>query len=198
MRVLAALLLTLACSSSGGTTPAPDTDGGVAGLEDLNGGSCGVVVANPPDEGANHLAICAPTTYQSKPPSSGNHYPVWPLFRVYDKPVPWGFLVHGLEHGAVVIVYNCPSGCPDQVAAVKALVEATPSKPGCSRPPVIVAPDPTLDVPIAASAWRYTLRAQCFDHDRFAAFIARRANHGRESIDSDCGAADREMTGWCP
>jgi hypothetical protein len=63
---------------------------------------------------------------------------------------------------------------------------------------VIVSPDPTLDVPFAASAWGYTLRAQCFDRARFADFIQRHANQGPENITGDCGALDREATGWCP
>jgi hypothetical protein len=198
MRLLAAaIVLTLACHDNGGTGASTDDGGAPASLADLQGGSCDVQVAAPADEGAAHIDTCSPATYHSKPPSSGNHYPVWPLFRVYDQPVPWGFLVHGLEHGAVVIVYNCPAGCADQVAALKGMIESMPTKPGCSRPPIIVAPDPTLDVPFAASAWGFTLRAQCFDRDRFAAFVERRVNHGRENIPNDCGSLDREAAGWC-
>jgi hypothetical protein len=195
MRRLAVVLLALSCNSNG---PATGLDGDVTVLRDLVGGSCDVQVAAPPNEGASHAERCAPIQYASKPPSSGLHYPIWPVFRVYDKPVPWGYLVHGLEHGAIVIVYNCPDGCPDQVDAAKALVAATPPKAGCSRAPVILAPDPTLDVPFAASAWGYTLRAKCFDRDRFAAFIQRRANMGPENFPTDCGSIDLEATGWCP
>jgi hypothetical protein len=195
MRRFAVLaVLALACSDSGGGSAA--TDAGI--LPDLGGGSCSVEEAAQPNEGAAHTGQCAPVTYRSKPPSSGTHYPIWPVFRVYDKPVPWGYLVHGLEHGAVVIVYNCPDGCPDQVQAAKDLVAATPTKSGCSRPPVIMAPDPTLDVPFAASAWGYTLRAQCFDRDRFASFIQRHANMGPENFPTDCGSLDAEAAGWCP
>ena len=177
----------------------PDLAGAnVTGLGDLVGGPCAVEVAMPRDEGANHVTTCAPVSYASKPPASGNHYPVWPVFRVYDQPVPWGFLVHGLEHGAVVIAYHCADGCPDQLAALKAMVAALPPKEGCPRPPVIVTPDPTLDVPFAASAWDYTVRARCFDRDRFTAFVQRRMNHGPEYFPTDCGSVDLEKTGWCP
>ena len=54
----------------------------------------------PADEGASHIATCAPVRYLSQPPSSGTHYPSWAVFRVYDKPVPWGFLA-GLGGAAV-------------------------------------------------------------------------------------------------
>jgi len=188
-------LCALACGDHGGTGNA-DADVGI--ISDLAGGSCAVEVATPPNEGAAHAERCAPVQYASKPPSSGTHYPIWPVFRAYDKPVPWGYLVHALEHGAVVIVHNCPDGCPDQVAAAKELVAATPPKSGCSRAPVILTPDPTLDVPFAASAWGYTLRAKCFDRERFAAFIQRRANQGPENFATDCGSIDLEATGWCP
>jgi hypothetical protein len=196
-RLLPIGLLALACHNEpGGSAGSADAD--VGPLSDLAGGSCSVEVAAPPLEGASHTEQCGPVHYASKPPSSGTHYPIWPVFRVYDKPVPWGYLVHGLEHGAVVIAYNCADGCPDQVAAAKELVAATPPKPGCSRAPVIMTPDPTLDVPFAASAWGFTLRARCFDRDRFAAFIQRRANQGPEKIPTDCGSLDAEAAGWCP
>lgn len=194
MRLPVVALLALACHHESGSVP----DADITLVSDLNGGSCAVEVATPPNEGAAHSERCAPIQYGSKPPSSGTHYPIWPVFRAYDKPIPWGYLVHALEHGAVVIVYNCSDGCPDQVAAAKELVAATPSKAGCSRPPVILAPDPTLDVPWAASAWGYTLRAKCFDRERFAGFVQRRANMAPENIPTDCGAIDLEATGWCP
>src|SRR4051794_24902350 len=97
--LLALLPLALSCDSGGAP---PDDGAGLADLADLVGGGCGVEIAMPPDEGADHLPLCSQTHYASQPPSSGAHYPYWPLFRVYQQPVPWGFLVHGLEHGAVV------------------------------------------------------------------------------------------------
>jgi hypothetical protein len=192
------LLLTLAACDRElpGTGTQPPAD--VATVSDLAGGGCSIEVATPPDEGAAHAELCTPLSWGSNPPSSGRHYPYWPAFRVYSQPVPWGFLVHGLEHGAVVIAHNCPGGCADQVAALEAMVAGLPTKPSCSRPPVIVTPDPTLDVPFAASAWGYTLRARCFDAERFQKFVERRANHGREYSASDCGTVDLESRGWCP
>ncbi len=168
-----------------------------ATIDDLAGGSCQVEVALPPDEGAVHVSTCAPVTYGSHPPSSGPHYGSWPVFRVYDQPVPWGYLVHGLEHGAVVVAYNCPDGCPAVVDQLKALYAAVPPRESCSRPPLIITPDPSLDVPFAASGWGATLRARCFDRDRFDAFIDSRRDRGPEYFPEDCGAVDLEARGWC-
>jgi hypothetical protein len=160
-------------------------------------GACSAELAMPPIEGAAHVPDCAPVSYQSSPPSSGTHYNDWAVFRVYSQPVPWGFLVHALEHGAVAFVYNCPDGCPDDVTAAQAFVAELPPKEGCSRPPAILAPDPTLDVRFAASAWGYTLRASCFDRPSFAAFFSAHVNHGPEYFPTDCGAVDLEARGWC-
>jgi hypothetical protein len=160
--------------------------------------TCSVELASPPDEGANHVGECAPISPMSNPPASGNHYPIWPVFRVYSKPVPWGFLIHGLEHGAVVIAYNCPQGCADEVANATLMIQAWPPKEACSRPPIIMVPDPSLGVRWAASAWDHTLRASCFNREAMATFIQTRANMGPEYSPNDCGTVDREATGWCP
>ncbi|MBC8133072.1 MAG: DUF3105 domain-containing protein, partial [Deltaproteobacteria bacterium] len=66
-------------------------------------GPCAVRTATFPLLGAAHVAACSTLTVPSLPPTSGSHYPSWPVFRAYDKPVPWGFLLHGMEHGVVVI-----------------------------------------------------------------------------------------------
>jgi hypothetical protein len=176
-------------------------DQGEAGAAPGDGGeTCSVILAAPPDEGANHVAECAPITPASNPPASGNHYPVWPVFRVYTRPVPWGFLIHGMEHGAVVVAYNCPNGCADEVAKATKLVQAWPPKDGCARPPIIMVPDPGLDGGIrwAAAAWDHTLRATCFNREAIARFISEHSNMGPEFFPTDCGTLDREETGWCP
>ena len=130
------------------------------------------------------------------PPSSGNHYDTWPVFKTYDQPVPWGFLVHGLEHGALVVVYNCPCGCPDDVATAQAAINALLPDAKCGSPPrIVLAPDPTLDVRWGVSAWQWTLRADTFDPGAFQAFADAHYDHGEESI---CGGrTDASAIGWC-
>jgi hypothetical protein len=145
-----------------------------------------------------HLPACAPVSYPTRPPSSGAHYPSAPQFKVYRSPVPWGFLVHALEHGAVVIAHNCGEGCEDELADAEEMIAAWPAKQACPRPPIILVPDPTSPDRFAAAAWGHTLRATCFDRQKFAQFIAERANRAPESAANDCGELDLERTGWCP
>ena len=153
--------------------PARSDSGGDGGAQ------CQVERLMPPYEGAGHVTAVwrRPATTASRRPS-GTHYPTWPVFRAYDQPVPWGFLVHAMEHGAVVIAYNCPEGCAADVQAAKEVMAAAPAKPSCPRAPVILTPDPTLDVRFAAAAWGHVLRASCFDRQAFGDFIAERAGQG--------------------
>ena len=160
-------------------------------------------IASHPDQGANHTVVCDAVTYGSRPPSSGTHYPVWPAYKTYPAPIPWGFLVHGLEHGGLVVVYNCPAGCASEVAAAQAWIDALPlesSAEACAGDPprVILAPDPTLDVRWAASAWTWTLRACAFDPTMFQTFFDAHYGHGLEAVCRSAFDADQSATGWCP
>jgi hypothetical protein len=156
-----------------------------------------------PSEGAQHIVVCDPVSYGSKPPSSGRHYGVWPAYKTYAAPVPWGFLVHGLEHGGIVVAYNCPGGCADEVAAAQAWIDALPvdseaSNCAGAKARIVLTPDPTLDVRWAASAWTWTLRSCTFDPVMFRAFFDAHYNQGGEMICPSTGDADQSATGWCP
>lgn len=45
--------------------------------------------------------------YNSNPPTSGPHDVVWTKAGIYDQPQGDGHLVHSLEHGYVILNYNC-------------------------------------------------------------------------------------------
>jgi hypothetical protein len=169
--------LVLACSAP--------VDSHGSGGADVAGGACNVVPKAVTGLSALHVAVCSPLDYPDNPPAGGNHYPVWAAFQSYSFAVPRGFWVHDLEHGAVVYSYNCADGCPDEVAAVQAMIDALPSDPLCDGDPVrrvVMTPDPLLDVRWGASAWGYTLRADCVDHDRFEQFYLNHFGSGPEKL----------------
>src|SRR4029434_4507222 len=62
----------------------------------------------PTEEHVPHVPLCSPVNYPTHPPTSGRHYRDWAQYKTYSIPVPHGFTVHNLEHGAIVISYNCP------------------------------------------------------------------------------------------
>ena len=188
----------MTCVSPFGPFP-PNAGGRSPDCPDVSGAPLGIAVH--PLEGGTHITACSPTCYRTMPPSSGNHYPIWPAYKTYASPVPWGFLVHGLEHGAVVVVYNCPCGCPDEVAAAQAWIDALPDDQVCgTRPRMVLAPDPTLDVRWAASAWQdqvggWTLRSATFDQAVFNQFFV---DHYGQAPELICGSgADGSQSNWC-
>jgi hypothetical protein len=169
----------------GGEDTSPDS-GAEGGEPGDSGGPCAVNVEEHAVTMFSHVAECTPLTFESNPPSSGNHFLYWAALGVYEFPLPRGYWVHNLEHGTVVVSYNCPDGCADDVAAAKGWLTGLPIDETCTAqgvtiPRVILTPDPKLDVAWAASAWGFTLRANCFDSAAFSAFYDAHVDHGREA-----------------
>jgi len=158
--------------------------GGGAGADQ----GCTVDVASHDLDDPIHVTECSHIDYSTNPPSSGMHYPVWAAYQTYDFPVPRGYWVHGLEHGAVVITYNCPDGCPDEVAQVESIIGSLPNDAQCVAEgidhQVVITPDPLLDTRWAMSAWGHTLRANCVNEAAFKEFHQSHVAHGPEAI---CG-----------
>lgn len=59
------------------------------------------------DLGRGHVPANEKVEYNSNPPTSGKHYEEWIRSGVYDKSQEDGYLVHSLEHGYVIMSYNC-------------------------------------------------------------------------------------------
>jgi hypothetical protein len=183
--------LAWACGSqhdAAGPTP-PAADASFAPSAPV--GPCGAVTQQHPSEGNTHVAVCSYVDYKTLPPSSGDHYPYWAAYMTYDQPVPEGYWVHNLEHGTIVLSYNCgEAGCADDLAAAQQMMDAYPDDPLCIsaaegvRHRLLMTPDPRLDVRFAASAWGWTLRANCFDPDAFLAFANAHYGQGLEPL---CG-----------
>jgi hypothetical protein len=153
-------------------------------------GPCGAVVQQHPIEGLSHVADCSYVAYATLPPSSGDHYQYWAAYTTYTTPVPEGFWVHDLEHGAIVLTYNCAeAGCASDVAAAQQMIDTYPEDDAICQTPatgirarLVMTPDPRLDVPFAASAWGWTLRANCFDPQAFLAFAQAHYGQGPEQL----------------
>ena len=60
-----------------------------------------------PELGRDHITDIAEITYNSNPPTSGSHFPLWAKPGLYPEVISDGYLIHSLEHGYVVISYNC-------------------------------------------------------------------------------------------
>lgn len=186
------LLTLVACSSDddSGTGTVPGGDGGrLDGPITLTGTKCPVTVDSPPlMPTASHKEVGTPIEWSSNPPSSGDHFGQWAQFKEYGSVVPRGFLVHSMEHGAVLLLYKCDAPpCTETVEALRRVREAVPSDSFCDpsvRVRVIIAQDPLLDVPVAAAAWGWIYKAQCVDEPSMIQFAKDHYAKGPENL---CG-----------
>jgi hypothetical protein len=147
---------------------------------------CGTIVEEHMVQPSPHVPVCTPLVYSTNPPTSGPHYPIWAAYKSYTEPVPRGFWVHDLEHGAVVVTYNCPSNCDAEVAQLQAFLDSLPADPICAAPVknrFVVTPDPHLDIKFAASAWGFSLRSACFDLPPLGTFIT---DHYAKATEDTC------------
>jgi Protein of unknown function (DUF3105) len=60
-----------------------------------------------PDLGREHTNDISSASYNSNPPTSGTHFPLWAKRGMYDRILSDGYLIHSLEHGYIVISYDC-------------------------------------------------------------------------------------------
>lgn len=81
------------------------------------------------------------------------------------------------------------TGCAATLEGMRAIRDAIPDDLSCDpngAPPVrvrvIIAPDPELDVPVAAAAWGWTYRANCFDEPTLAQFVNDHYAQGPEQL----------------
>ncbi|MFO7177913.1 MAG: DUF3105 domain-containing protein [Pseudomonadota bacterium] len=145
--------------------------------------ACGAVTTQESIELGLHVPECSSLTFSSNPPSSGKHYPSWAAFREFTEPVPRGYWVHSIEHGAVAILYHC-SDCASELEAARAMIDALPEEASCAGTGaarrVVMTPDPLLDVRWAAAAWGFTLRSDCFEPEVFRDFVLEHIGRGPE------------------
>jgi hypothetical protein len=151
-----------------------------------------VIAAEP----RNHVAEGSTLTYQHYPPSTGMHYatPAGPGF--YDQEFSEGYWVHSLEHGYVVILYNCTAttNCDTLKSQVKDFISNAPTH-GCDKTRLIGVPySRGMSTPLSllAMAGPFDAATQLadgiqldlpeFDQTRMMNFYKRYDNHGPEDV----------------
>jgi hypothetical protein len=135
-----------------------------------------VPAAQKPLAPIKHVPEGTKIAYCSNPPSSGEHYPIWAAFQEYNAEVPWPYLVHSMEHGAIVLLYKCDApGCPDVVEGLRKVRDSAAADPLCSGQAtprrIIIMPSKTIPTKVAAAAWGATYQAACFDQTTLETFV---------------------------
>ncbi len=155
----------------------------VAGLiwavSSINGPTTGIEV--PPMESAEHVPVGTKVEYNTSPPTSGMHY---------DQPLPAGFYtevdlaglvypeqhaVHSMEHGYVVIWYNCAAyegPCEELTATLREIHESSPAK-------VVVMPWADMAEPVVLTSWAWEQRFETVNISGIEQYIRENRSHPR-------------------
>ena len=113
-------------------------------------------------EGGSH----AP--YNTNPPTSGWHYDRWASWGIKSEPLPSELFIHNMEHGGVILHYNCPDGCPDEVAQMEEIVRRTDE--------TILMPNPEMESRFALTAWNWLLTMEEYDDQQARDFVRSHLN----------------------
>jgi len=163
------------------------------GWSTVGDGGCRARQQAVPVQTAVHVDPDAgPIVWNTNPPSSGPHYPIWARWGAFPD-VPPGYWVHNLEHGGVAVLYRCPSGaCNSTISALQATVDTFPTDPACmptdaapARVRVVITRFESLDSAIAASAWGWLYAADCIDVDSLRTFYMAHAGNAPENFCGD-------------
>jgi len=125
--------LVAACGDSGTSAgPAPSLPTGCTPIQ------------SPKVLPANHIPAGQTATYNTTPPSSGNHYAQWAQVGGSTEPIKNETQVHNLEHGHVMIQYRGIT--TGQINELGDLIRKDPKK-------VLFAPYPDMEPALAFTSW---------------------------------------------
>jgi hypothetical protein len=121
------------------------------------------------------LAEYNSTEYGTIPPTSGKHIGELAMPGVYDGiPVPNEVAVHNMEHGYVIVWYNCnaapmlePEACSELLTTLTAFGEPLVAQ----NRNVVITPHSTMEPRLALTAWQFMDKLDEFDEERIMAFI---------------------------
>ena len=105
--------------------------------------------------------VKGPIEYHRKPPTNGDHDPLWQNCGFYEKPIKDRHVVHSMDHGVVWITYN-----PD---LSKRRIE--PLRPYGRMNYIVVSPYPDQDAPVIVTSWRVQLELEGSDDPRLRRFV---------------------------
>lgn len=125
--------------------------------------------------GRDHILNGSTVSYNSNPPTSGDHYASPAPARFYDQELPDEQLVHNLEHGNIWIAYK-PGLSEDVIKVLK----------NFSGGNIVVAPRSKNDNDVALAAWgrldTFNVGVSGIDTQRVQDFISRYQNRGPENV----------------
>ncbi len=122
--------------------------------------------------GRNHVSVGTKIDYNSNPPAAGPHYADTAHAGIYDKAPEDGYLVHSLEHGAIILWYKSDLSTAD-IEKLKKIFDQMPGK-------TIMTPRKNLDVPVAVTSWGRILKLKTIDEKQIKTFYEVNINRAPE------------------
>jgi len=139
----------------------------------------------PVQEGV-HIQPPQKASYQSDPPSSGPHYSIPGQAPVgwgyYDRSIAPEYYVHNLEHGGVVLLYDCSTDCTADQASIKAWVARAPKDPRFSEVKLVAVRTAVPGHRFAMLAWGWRLYMDSWDPALAERFYVAHVDQGPEQI----------------
>jgi hypothetical protein len=169
---------------------------------EVNGPACVNQIQEVPNEARSHIPYDQTPVHSSNPPVSGEHYDLWARWQIHTDPVPRGFWVHNMEHGAVVFLYR-PDAPQALIDALIRVYNAIPNDDPCAHRRALLTADDLLDVPWAVTVSGpeidpasgdlgvgYVIKADCIQSEQaLVDFAVQYRNH---SVEDSC------EDGWFP
>ncbi len=137
--------------------------------------------------GRDHVEPGTPLTFTSYPPTSGAHYADSLAWGKYNETVDEGFWVHSMEHGGIVVLYNCEltDNCADLKAEAESFFDDAPFN-SCPESRVIVMPYAQgMTTPLTVLAWQHRLDLEEYDYRQMVDFYRIHEENGPEVL--PCG-----------
>ncbi len=144
-------------------------------------------------QGRDHVDPGIPLEFALQPPTSGNHFANSLAWGVYSELINPGYWVHSLEHGGIVLLYNCTDlsadACEDLRDDAESFYGDAPFN-GCAENRVIVMPySQGMETPVTVLAWQQRLDLDDYNYRDLVDFYRLYEEQGPEAL--PCGANGR-------
>ena len=116
----------------------------------------------------------AATDWPSDPPTSGQHYGQWAPAGFYDEVIPDGYLVHDMEHGYVIVYYNCAAvdtDCQTFKTSIESAIADAGVDSATNTVKVIAVPREGMETPVTYASWGHLYRPETFVPEELVTYI---------------------------
>jgi len=131
-----------------------------------------------PLEPAQHISTNSHGSWQSDPPSSGQHWPVYPPWGPAQQAYPPEYWIHGLEHGGVVVLFRDAA----DANLAHSFAQRAPKESEFGEVKVIDAPYPNLNHRFALVAWGWVDYVDTWSDAEALKFYTAHVDRGPEDI----------------